>query len=67
MNSELIINEDNEVQFIEIGPRAGGNMIPIVLSDAFKFDLVRAQINTALGIPSGIKEINKEIDRKSVV
>lgn len=64
MNSELIINEDNEVQFIEIGPRAGGNMIPIVLSDAFKFDLVRAQINTALGIPSGIKEINKEMDGK---
>lgn len=39
-------------------------MIPIVLSDAFKFDLVRAQINTALGIPSGIKEINKEMDGK---
>lgn len=64
MNSELIINENNEVQFIEIAPRAGGNMIPIVLSDAFKFDLVRAQINTALGIPSGIKGIDKEIDGK---
>lgn len=50
LNIELLIDKQNRVHFLEIGPRAGGNMIPIQLSDIFKVDLVKANIAAAIGI-----------------
>ena len=35
--------------FLELGPRAGGNMIPIQLSDIWGIDLVRANVQAAMG------------------
>ena len=37
------------MHFLEVGPRAGGNMIPLQLSDAFGVDLVKANIAVAMG------------------
>ena len=34
LNIELLIGKDDVSHFLELGPRAGGNMIPIQLSDA---------------------------------
>lgn len=61
LNIEIILDKNNDVHFLEIGPRAGGNMIPVQLSDAFGIDLIKANIQVAMGIePSFIKDIINE-------
>lgn len=54
LNIEVIIDNDDNVHFLELGPRAGGNMIPIQLSDAFGVDLIRANVAVAMGEKSDI-------------
>lgn len=49
MNIEAIIDKDDNVHFLEVGPRAGGNMIPIELSDAFNVNLIKANVAVAMG------------------
>ncbi len=49
LNIEILLDKDDNVHFLELGPRAGGNMIPIQLSDAFGIDLVRANVQAAMG------------------
>ena len=49
MNIEILLDKDDNVHFLELGPRAGGNMIPIQLSDAFGIDLVKANVQAAIG------------------
>lgn len=49
LNIEIILDKDDNVHFLELGPRAGGNMIPIQLSDAFGIDLVKANLQAAMG------------------
>lgn len=49
MNIEILLDKNNNVHFLEVGPRAGGNMIPIQLSDAFGIDLVKANVQAAMG------------------
>lgn len=49
MNIEILLDRDDKVHVLELGPRAGGNMIPIQLSDAFGVDLVKANIAVAMG------------------
>lgn len=49
MNVELMIDKDDKVYMIDIGPRAGGNMIPIQLSAIFGVDIVEMSILAAMG------------------
>ena len=49
LNIEIILDKDDNVHFLELGPRAGGNMIPIQLSDAYGIDLVKANVQAAMG------------------
>lgn len=49
LNIEILLDKENNVHFLELGPRAGGNMIPIQLSDAFGIDLVKANVQAAMG------------------
>lgn len=49
LNIEVLLDSNDDVHFLELGPRAGGNMIPIQLSDAFGVDLVKANISAAMG------------------
>lgn len=49
LNIEIILDKDDNVHFLELGPRAGGNMIPIQLGDAFGIDLVKANVQAAMG------------------
>lgn len=53
MNVELIIDKDNNVWPIDIGPRSGGNMIPDLLGDIFGIDIVGMSIEAAMG--NGVK------------
>ena len=55
MNIELILDTDDNVHFLEVGPRAGGNMIPIQLSDAYGVDLIEANIKAAMGLPVNLE------------
>ena len=49
MNIEILLDKNNNVHFLEVGPRAGGNMIPLLLSDAYGVDLVKANVLAAMG------------------
>ena len=49
LNIEILLDKDDKAHFLELGPRAGGNMIPIQLSDIFGVDLVEANVKAAMG------------------
>ena len=49
LNIEILLDKQDNVYFLELGPRAGGNMIPLQLSDIFGVDLVKANITAAMG------------------
>lgn len=49
LNVEIIIGKDDVPYFLELGARAGGNMIPVQLSDVSGIDLVEANVRFAMG------------------
>ena len=49
MNVELILDKEDKVWPIDIGPRNGGNMIPDLLGLIFKVDVVEMSIKAAMG------------------
>lgn len=51
MNVELVIDKSGCVWPIDIGPRAGGNMIPDLLGMIFGVDVVEMAVLTAMGQP----------------
>lgn len=51
MNVELVIDKNNRVWPIDIGPRSGGNMIPDLLGMIFGVDVVEMSIKAAMGMP----------------
>ena len=55
LNIELLIGKDDRPHFLELGPRAGGNMIPIQLSDVFGIDLIKENVSVAMGMMSDLK------------
>lgn len=56
VNVELVVDKNNKVWPIDIGPRAGGNMIPDLLGMIFDIDLVEKAVLTAMGEDVDIKE-----------
>lgn len=53
LNVELLVGEGGSVWFLELGARAGGNMLPVQLSDASGVDLVAANVLAAMGEDPG--------------
>lgn len=53
LNVEVIIGENETPYMLELGSRAGGNMIPVQLSDASGIDLVAANVLCAMGEDPG--------------
>ncbi len=51
MNVEVIIDQNDRVFLIDIGPRNGGNMIPELLSLIFDVDVVEMAVRSAMGEP----------------
>ena len=49
MNVELVVDKNNRVFPIDIGPRSGGNMIPDLLGMIFDCDVVEMSIRVAMG------------------
>lgn len=54
VNVELIIDKQNRVWPIDIGPRAGGNMIPDLLGMIFEVDVIKMAILAAMGEKTSI-------------
>ena len=50
-NIEFIVDKNNEIWIIEIGPRNGGNLIPEVIRYATGVDLIKYTVDAALGVP----------------
>ena len=50
MNVELIVDKNNRVYPIDIGPRSGGNMIPDLLGMIFGCDVVEMTIQSVMGV-----------------
>lgn len=57
LNIELLIDKNDIPHFLELGPRAGGNMIPIQLSDVFGIDLIKANVASAMGEPTELNPV----------
>lgn len=55
MNVELIVDKNNRVFPIDIGPRSGGNMIPDLLGMIFGRDVVEMSIRAAMGQKVGLE------------
>lgn len=51
INVELVVDKNNCVWLIDIGPRAGGNMIPDLLGMIFSVDVVEMAVLAAMGEP----------------
>ncbi len=49
VNVELVVDKSNKVWPIDIGPRAGGNMIPDLLGMIFGTDVVKMAVLAAMG------------------
>lgn len=49
MNVELVIDKQERVWLIDVGPRNGGNMIPDLLSNIFEINVVEMTILAAMG------------------
>lgn len=49
MNVELIVDKNNRVYPVDIGPRSGGNMIPDLLGMIFNCDVVEMSVRAAMG------------------
>lgn len=59
MNVELIIDKQDRVWPIDVGPRNGGNMIPDLLGMIFDVDVVDMTIRVAMGQPIDMKSQNE--------
>ena len=55
VNVELVMDNNNRVWPIDVGPRAGGNMIPDLLSMIFGVDVVEMAVLTAMGVQLNCK------------
>lgn len=51
INVELVVDKNNRVWPIDVGPRAGGNMIPDLLGMIFGVDVVEMAVLAAMGEP----------------
>ncbi len=48
-NIEMIIDKNNQLYFLDAGPRNGGNMLPEFISMISQKDIVKATLMTAMG------------------
>jgi biotin carboxylase len=55
LNFDILLDEAGRVHLIEIGPRCGGNGIPLLIRRACGVDLPRAVVEAALGRPAPLE------------
>ena len=57
MNGELVVDKNDKVWFLDIGPRNGGNMIPDLLGYIFKTDIVEMTVKMAMGEKMNVEKL----------
>ncbi len=60
LNIEILLDGNDKPHFLELGPRAGGNMIPIQLSDAFAVNLIEANVAVAMGEKANLNPVEPD-------
>lgn len=60
LNFDVIIDENDEVYILEVGPRNGGNMLPELIQYVTGVDMVEASIRAAVGDPLPVLKIGDE-------
>lgn len=60
INIEARIDDEGKAYLIEVGPRNGGNFIPIVLQHASGFNFIDANLDAYLGLDFKEQEVRKE-------
>lgn len=60
MNVELVVDKDNKVWPIDVGPRAGGNMIPDLLGLIYGIKVIEMAVMAAMGETVDIEVNEKE-------
>ena len=61
LNFDIILSEQDDVYLMEVGPRAGGNLISEVVKYSTGVNLVEYIVDGALGLPlKGIQKSEKE-------
>lgn len=61
MNVELLVDKNNRVYLIDIGPRSGGNLIPDLLGMIFGVDIVEWSIKMAMGLEIDVSTKCEEV------
>ena len=56
MNLEMIIDKNNKLYFLDVGPRNGGNRLPDFISQIFGIDLISATLKVAMGESASIAD-----------
>lgn len=56
INIEIIVDKNNMVWPIDVGPRAGGNMIPDLLGMIFGVDVIKMTVLAAMGEKINVEE-----------
>jgi biotin carboxylase len=51
LNLDIMVNDKNDVYLMEVGPRNGGNFISEAIHHCHGVDLIKASVDSALGIP----------------
>lgn len=59
MNVELIVDSQNDVYLIDVGPRGGGNMIPDLMGYIFGVDVVELNIKAAMNVNVDIDNVSE--------
>lgn len=54
MNVELMVDKNDKVYLIDIGPRSGGCMIPELISDIYNIDIAKMSIEASMGWTSDL-------------
>ena len=60
MNIELVLDKNDRVFLLDVGPRSGGNMIPDLLGNIFDIDIAEMSIKVVMG--EKVNPILKESD-----
>lgn len=61
-NIEVIIDKKDNIYFIEIGARNGGNCIPEIIKCASNVDMIKMSVDACMGVEPEIQN-RKEIDK----
>lgn len=65
LNFDVLVGTDDRIHLLEVGPRCGGNAIPLLVAHATGVDLTGAAIAAALGEPAQLEPMRAPVPHAS--